>query len=120
MQVLKARHCLDCNQELSGRSDKKFCSDQCRINFHNVLAQKTNKSIRKINKILLHNRKILRENIVNEQKQISMAELTDQGFNFKYHTHQIREAGKITTFSYDFGFKSLNRAVVEIFPINYI
>lgn len=36
------RYCLKCNTPLYGRSDQKFCSDNCRNNFNNVLNQKPN------------------------------------------------------------------------------
>ncbi|MFA6947300.1 MAG: DUF2116 family Zn-ribbon domain-containing protein, partial [Pedobacter sp.] len=29
------RECLDCGAALRGRTDKKFCDDQCRSNFNN-------------------------------------------------------------------------------------
>ncbi len=29
------RHCTECGQRLAGRSDKKFCNDQCRTAWHN-------------------------------------------------------------------------------------
>ncbi|RYF12576.1 MAG: DUF2116 family Zn-ribbon domain-containing protein, partial [Flavobacteriales bacterium] len=32
---LMNRFCLDCNTEIKGRADKKFCDDQCRNNYNN-------------------------------------------------------------------------------------
>jgi hypothetical protein len=94
--------CLDCNEEISGRRDKKFCNDQCRINYHNIIAQERNKGLRKINSILLKNRKILEELFLAGKSEISRSQLQNAGFNFKYHTHLFRLNGKLLTVSYDY------------------
>lgn len=36
------RYCLKCNTPLYGRCDQKFCSDNCRNNYNNVLNQNSN------------------------------------------------------------------------------
>ena len=45
------RKCLECQEILYGRSDKKFCGDYCRNTYNNKL-NKSNKTIRKINKTI--------------------------------------------------------------------
>ena len=83
---LKIRNCLDCNQEIEGRADKKFCDDHCRINYHNSLSQKTNSALNKINSILMRNRKIIREFIESGYKEVKRSDLADKGYNYKYHS----------------------------------
>jgi hypothetical protein len=96
------RRCLDCNEEVSGRRDKKFCNDQCRVNYHNIIAQERNKGLRNINSILLKNRKILEELLLSGQSEISRSQLQSAGFNFKYHTHFLKISGRLLTASYDY------------------
>jgi len=55
------KYCLLCNEKLSGRIDKKFCSDYCRTQYHNVRNKLSADLIRKINTILKRNRRILTE-----------------------------------------------------------
>jgi hypothetical protein len=46
------RFCLDCQEPLIGRSDKKFCNDACRSNFNNKLKTQDQNYVRRINAIL--------------------------------------------------------------------
>ncbi len=108
------RVCLDCNQVIEGRADKKFCDDQCRINYHNSLSQKTNSSLKKINSILKRNRKIIRDFIQSGYNEVLRSDLADMGFNFKYHTHQLKEGNKIVTVCYDFGFRFTKPSLVKL------
>jgi len=34
---MEERYCLECGEPLIGRSDKKFCDDQCRNAYNNKL-----------------------------------------------------------------------------------
>jgi len=53
------RRCLDCQEPLKGRADKKFCNDLCRNNYNNRLKSESNNLVRRINGILRKNRNIL-------------------------------------------------------------
>lgn len=44
-----------------GRSDKKYCSDQCRASQHNAVRNPTEEIIADVNKILRKNRTILKK-----------------------------------------------------------
>jgi hypothetical protein len=114
--TMKPRLCLDCNEELIGRIDQKFCSDQCRVNYHNVKAQKRNRIFRKINLILAKNRTILKEVAGQAEANISKTELIDKGYNFKYYTHQVKDKGKLATVCYDYGFCYISRLFIHVFP----
>ena len=110
------RTCLDCNEELSGRKDKKFCNDMCRVNYHNTLAQEKQKKFRKINTILLKNRNILSTLERVKKYSISRLELQNSGFNFNYYTHVSRIGKKKITFVYDYGFEFLKPSIIKIIP----
>ncbi len=79
--------CLYCNKELKGRSDKKFCSDECRNAWHNDVAKKDEKEIKRIINILKKNRKILRGLHDNATGKKAKKELMmRKGFSFDYVT----------------------------------
>lgn len=85
--------CPVCQTPVIGRSDKKFCSTDCRATFHNNRNRVSNKKIRTINRILCRNRRILRELLQNNLERISKSSLKEQGFDFDYYTREISENG---------------------------
>jgi hypothetical protein len=111
------RQCLDCKQEISGRRDKKFCSDQCRVNYHNTIAQEKLKAFRKIHKILLKNRNILSDLSHSKFSVFSRLQLQNAGFNFKYHTHVLLIDGKKLTFTYDYGYVFVKLSQIKIISL---
>lgn len=100
------RSCLNCGDKIKGRADKKFCDDQCRNAYNNMLNEKANNSIRKINNILKQNRRIL-ENIFNRNNthsKVHKQSLINRGFRMNYHTHQFSsKSGALYYFSYEYG-----------------
>jgi hypothetical protein len=96
-----SRFCLDCQAELKGRADKKFCDDQCRNNYNNKLKSEDGESVRKINQILNKNRKILKE-FADGDKLIKTDLLVKKGFDFDYHTHyHLSNSGMVYICCYD-------------------
>ncbi len=81
------KNCLECGEPLRGRSDKKFCSDQCRTSFNNQLKQETNSLVKKVDYTLKKNRRILLELNPNGKSRIHRKTLMDMGFNFNYFTN---------------------------------
>lgn len=80
------RRCLECGEVLSGRSDKMFCCDSCRSNWHNARERAGDADIRRINSILRRNHSILAEHLMSGKLRISAKELTDRSFNPNYFT----------------------------------
>ncbi len=89
----KPGKCLDCGEPLSGRRDKKFCSDSCRVNYHNGKNISKNREIRSIYSILLRNRNILMKLWEQGNRVTDKDKLLMNDFNFTYHTH-VQQAGK--------------------------
>ena len=52
---LKKKECLVCGEIFQGRSDKRFCSDQCRANFNNLKKRETEVYIQQSNSLLIKN-----------------------------------------------------------------
>lgn len=102
--------CLDCNEELKGRSDKKFCDDQCRSNFNNRQQTENSTYVRQINNILKRNRRILEELNPEGKTKTSRRKLLTKGFNFEYFTNIYQtQTGKSYYFCYESGYLQLER-----------
>ncbi len=71
--------CLECGYEITGRSDKKFCSDQCRNTYNNRLKQDANNFVRNVNAILRKNRRILEDLNPTGKTKVPFQKLTGQG-----------------------------------------
>lgn len=97
--------CPECGEIFKGRADKRFCSDQCRSQHNNRRnAQRTN-LVRKVNHILMKNRRILEGLFEQEQQKVYRETLNVQGFDFRYMTHQLlTRKGKQYTFCYEYGY----------------
>ena len=98
------RNCKMCQTPLRGRSDKLFCSLECKTEYHLKLRRATAKEVLEINKILARNRSILLEILGKNsvQKKIPRLILDRKKFNYKYHTHITRNnVGKIYFYCYD-------------------
>lgn len=99
------RNCQDCGEVLHGRSDKKFCSDQCRNNYNNRLNSEASSLVRRINNILKRNYRILGELNPNGKANVSKLRLIEKGFNFSYFTSiYTNREGKTYYFCYDRGY----------------
>lgn len=87
--TVEPRFCLYCNDPLKGRSDKKFCDDQCRNAYNNEMKSMHHKEVSEINKVLSRNRKILQGFLKGADKPVSAKreEMLIKGFHFNYITH---------------------------------
>lgn len=99
------KQCLECGANLLGRSDKKFCSDQCRTSYHNRLKQDTNSLVKKIGYTLKKNRRILSELNPNGKSKVHKKTLQELGFNFNYFTNVYKtQKGNIYYFCFEHGY----------------
>lgn len=102
--------CLDCGAAVKGRSDKKFCDDQCRNNYNNRLKADENTPVKTVNRILFKNRKILGKLNPDGKTRISKVKLEKEGFNFTYFTHVYEtQKGSMYRFCYEYGFLGLDQ-----------
>ena len=99
------RKCKMCQEPIQGRSDKIFCSVNCKTEYHHKLRRATAVEVVEINKILARNRSILLEILGKNiaQKKVPRLMLDKKKFNYKYHTHIHRNSmGKLFFYVYDF------------------
>lgn len=109
--------CLFCTSPLLGRSDKKFCNDNCRNCYHNKHKSKSRSSIRKINIILKRNYEIL-EKLFSDNRKIPIVEeakILGMDFDFTYSTHSVTDKeGRKVNYCYDFGFYKIQNTYVIV------
>ena len=106
--ITMSRTCLDCGEKIFGRSDKKFCNDQCRNNYNNRLNSNINNYIKNVNNSLRKNRRILQELNPNGKTKVHKDKLVAKGFNFSYFTSLYKtKAGTIYYFCYEQGYLHL-------------
>ncbi len=80
------KKCLECADKITGRVDKKFCSDQCRISYNNRLNSDQVNLVRNINNTLRKNRRILLELNLTGKTKTTREKLLEKGFDFQYFT----------------------------------
>jgi len=99
------RNCGYCGEVLRGRSDKKFCSSECRNGFHNHHAARDDAYMRRVNKALRKNRRILRELNPDGKTTVHVDRLVDREFSFKYFTHvYVTKEGREYRYCYEHGY----------------
>jgi hypothetical protein len=104
-----AKACAECGEPIIGRSDKKFCSAQCRTSFHNRLNSDTVNYMRKVNRILRKNRSILCAMNPNGKTKIAKKRLVSKGFDFHFFTNVYKtKTGRVYYFCYEQGYLSLD------------
>lgn len=106
------RFCLDCNTQLRGRSDKKYCNDICRSHFNNQLHLTDQFVINRINVILKKNRNILKFFLNKGIKRTTRDTLLYKGFDFNYYTQSsVEKRQELTCYCYDFGYFERNSKI---------
>ena len=110
-------HCLFCGAELSGRSDKKFCDDNCRNNYHYHLKDKPDGDsvIKMMNAALLNNREVLKSLCHGQKTRVRMDVLDNRCFDYELITNVYKTKTKSEYHVvYDYAYKFLNEDEIQI------
>lgn len=103
------RRCLYCNEILKGRSDKRFCNDNCRSNYHNQNQNTQEHYIKTVNKQLRTNRSALKKACPWGKATVRKKFLKQMGLDFKHITHTWKsQYGNLYFFCYDYGYTQVN------------
>ena len=109
------RKCLDCGDKIRGRSDKKFCSDQCRNNYNNRLNRDTNNFVRNVHGLLRKNRRILADLYSEGRHRVHRDALFALGYNFSFFTHVIETSDSLKYhFCFEYGFRETGDDFIEL------
>ena len=109
------RKCLHCGEPVSGRSDKKFCSDYCRSSYNYDSKSETYGYVRKVNYILRKNWKLLNEFNPNGKAKIRKSKMLEKGYNFNYFTNTYTNQKGVTYYYvYNMGYISADEGYVTL------
>ena len=109
------KKCLDCGEPIHGRTDKKFCSDQCRNNYNNRLNRDTNNFVRNVHGLLRKNRRILADLHGEGRIRVHRDALFALGYNFSFFTHIIESSsGQMFHYCFEYGYCDAGNDFVEL------
>ena len=102
------KKCLECDEPLFGRIDKKFCTDYCRNSYNNKINKDSKNLIRNINNRLRKNYKLLSEINQNGKTKVTRRKLLDSNFDFNFYTSiYTTKTGNTYFYVYDQGYLPL-------------
>jgi len=105
---MNQRRCPVCGTALTGRTDKKFCSDQCRSIENNKSKYQAERPILDTNKILRKNRSILKTLSPVGMSTVRKEVLDAMGFDISvFSSLFLTNKKQLYYFSYDYGFTPL-------------
>jgi len=112
--------CPECGGAIHGRSDKKFCSTDCRTYYHNKHRGLESNMMRAINCVLQRNRRILMEcSGGTRSAKVAILLLQSRGFDFSYYTHcRPDKKGREIRYCYDYGYLRADQGKVIISAIS--
>jgi predicted nucleic acid-binding Zn ribbon protein len=111
-------HCLECGEEIVyGRSDKKFCSDECRSHHHNRHHRSGRYYRRMVTSILDRNYEILDDLVSNGVQAIWVADAIAMGFNPAYVTSYRKHGKRTMCHCYDISYITTDNRMTSISKI---
>jgi hypothetical protein len=97
--------CKQCRKPISGRSDKQYCSEDCRSEAHRLRRKSEMKVIIETNAILLRNRELLKSLCKSGPIVVDRKALVALGLNFSVFTSLYVTASNRTYYlCYDYAF----------------
>jgi len=109
------KNCLECNDKIVGREDKKFCSDGCRNAYNNKINKDSTSFMRNINNKLRKNYRILSEINIEGKSKTTRAKLLSKGFDFEFFTNILQtKTGNLYYFLYDQGYLLLDNDYIML------
>lgn len=107
--MIEERFCLACEKVLRGRIDKRFCDSDCRNLYNNQLHVQANNYVRKVDRDLKKNRRILKQSLGEEKMvKVNKDKLLAKGFRTDLFTRQLVTAkGQVYFFVYEYGYLPL-------------
>lgn len=114
---MEKKVCLECEEIIRGRSDKKFCSDSCRTSYHNRSNLDKPEVIKFIDFQLKRNRKILKKfysQFADNKVEIPVKQFTHMGFAFDFYTHKETLQSNEFVFCYEYGYNKIDENKVML------
>lgn len=107
------KHCLECGKELKGRLGKKYCDHACKSAYHNRHKSFGEVNIQQVNRILRHNRAILKT-LSPEGKATVRKEILDQmGYDYRHFSGLFKTQTNLYYLIYDYAFSPIFERGIE-------
>lgn len=104
------KKCLECDELLNGRVDKKFCSDYCRNSYNNKINTESKNLIRNVNNRLRKNHRLLADLNTTGKTKVTRSKLLDGNFDFNFYTTiYTTKTGNTYFYVYDQGYLPLEQ-----------
>ncbi|QEC53613.1 uncharacterized protein with Zn-ribbon domain DUF2116 [Anseongella ginsenosidimutans] len=109
------KHCEHCGKTIKGRTDKRFCNDDCRNNFNRKKRKKraleAPETIAEIIRIIKNNYQILLTNFdlepdPNAASFMNSKQFQELGLNEKFYTSVLIENGELWKYCFDRGWSA--------------
>lgn len=102
------KNCPICGVPVAGRSDKLYCSPQCKNAASYDRFNKQEQFYKRVDRQLKINRKLLKKYNKDGFTTLRQDKLKREGFDPRFFTHYWKNAkGDVYLFCYDFGFLSI-------------
>lgn len=101
------RFCLECGKELKGRLGKKYCDAACKSAYHNRHKNFGEITIQETNRIIRHNRSILKTLCPQGKATVRKQVLDQMGFDYRYFSSIFKSEMGVYYLSYDYGFSPI-------------
>ncbi len=100
------KKCMNCDRELSGRADKKFCDPHCKSSFHYQQSNELpERFFNRVDNQLRLNRRILKEYNKGGKVTVRTKLLREKGFDPNFFSHYWKNGkGQVYLFVYEYGF----------------
>lgn len=109
LNVEQERNCHFCGKRLYGRSDKKYCDDNCRNNHHYNVKRNDGYLIKSVNASLLRNRELLKLLCIGGRSMVKKQLLLARGFDFCVMTSLYKtKKGTEYRMVYDYAYRFVN------------
>lgn len=114
----ESARCLECGDEIVyGRTDKKFCSEECRHRHHNERHRSYRNYRRMVCAILDRNYEILDELVLSGVESIWVADAIALGYNPAYVTSYRKHGRRIMCHCYDISYVTTDNRMTSISKI---
>ncbi len=120
---MSGRICKNCNKNIRGRSDKKFCSISCKNAYHYQQKNSIPQAILVIDKILHKNHGIMSALFQTKHEYyfyVAKTKMTELGFNFSYFTGTYKNSkGKVYHYIYDYAWMEFSNQEIMVVKGKY-
>lgn len=108
--MVAEKKCQECGGKISGRVDKKFCSDPCRVAYNNRIRSDETNFMRNVNNTLRKNRRILMELNPSGKTRVAREQLSARGFDFSFFTSEYKtREGSVYHYCYEQGYLEIDK-----------